>query len=264
MYRPLYWFGNGASPTLNTSLARQRRRSTTATTVTITMKGWKWSNGEPVTAQNVLFWIHMLQAVGAQRLGRFRARRLFPTNISDVKAASATDADHDDEQAVQHDLVHLQRAEPDHPDAGGLGPDRLRAQRLRRGRGRLRQGVQLPEQPVQGPVHLGQLADLGGRGRAVEADRLQLRRQRHLRAEPGLLRPGQADPGQVRGGAVHHRQRGVQRAAGRRGRRPEARLRLPAPHGRAEQARQCRRRPEPGQRLHARPAVSSGRSTTSR
>jgi peptide/nickel transport system substrate-binding protein len=30
------------------------------------MKGWKWSNGETVTAQDVVFWIHMQQAIGAQ------------------------------------------------------------------------------------------------------------------------------------------------------------------------------------------------------
>jgi peptide/nickel transport system substrate-binding protein len=31
-------------------------------TVTITMKGWKWSDGEPVDARDVVFWLNMLEA----------------------------------------------------------------------------------------------------------------------------------------------------------------------------------------------------------
>ena len=56
---------------------------------------------------------------------------------------------------------------------------------------------------------------LVGRGRPVEAGQLQCRRQLHVRPQPGLLRPGQADPGEVRGTPVHDRERRVQRAAGR-------------------------------------------------
>ena len=62
MYRPLYWFGNGASPTLNTSLSLASVPVYKGTSVSITMKPWKWSNGETVTAQDVVFWIHMMQA----------------------------------------------------------------------------------------------------------------------------------------------------------------------------------------------------------
>src|SRR5689334_3783015 len=64
MYRPLYWFGIGASPTLNASLSLASPPVYSGRNVTINMKGWKWSNGEPVNAQDVLFWIHMMQAVG--------------------------------------------------------------------------------------------------------------------------------------------------------------------------------------------------------
>jgi hypothetical protein len=42
--------------------------------VTITMKGWKWSNGEQVTAQDVVFWIHMMQAVSPAKLTIWRRR----------------------------------------------------------------------------------------------------------------------------------------------------------------------------------------------
>ena len=53
------------------------------------MKNYKWSNGTPVTARNVLFWIHMLQAVGQTEWGAF-AQAGFPANVTGVKAASAT------------------------------------------------------------------------------------------------------------------------------------------------------------------------------
>jgi peptide/nickel transport system substrate-binding protein len=89
MYRPLYWFGNGASPTLNTSLSLANPPVYSGKNVTITLKGWKWSNGETVTAQDVLFWIHMLQAVGSTSWGDYSPGG-FPANVSNVKATSPT------------------------------------------------------------------------------------------------------------------------------------------------------------------------------
>jgi peptide/nickel transport system substrate-binding protein len=89
MYRPLYWFGNGASPTLNSSLSLADAPTYSGKNVTINLKGWKWSNGETISAQDVLFWIHMLQAVGAADWGAYVPGG-FPTNVTDVKAASAT------------------------------------------------------------------------------------------------------------------------------------------------------------------------------
>ena len=89
MYRPLYWFGNGASPTLNTSLSLASVPVYSGTNVTITMKPWKWSNGETVTAQDVVFWIHMMQAEAASNWGAYVPGG-FPDNVSNVKATSAT------------------------------------------------------------------------------------------------------------------------------------------------------------------------------
>ena len=88
MYRPLYWFGNGASPTLNTSVSVASPPVYSGRNVTINMKGWKWSNGEPVNADDVLFWIHMMQAVGSTDWGAFVPGG-FPTNVSNVRATSA-------------------------------------------------------------------------------------------------------------------------------------------------------------------------------
>ncbi|MGA2828242.1 MAG: ABC transporter substrate-binding protein [Streptosporangiaceae bacterium] len=89
LYRPLYWFGNGTQPTLNTSLSLADQPVYSGKQVTITLKNYKWSNGTAVSAQNIVFWIHMLQAVGSTEWGAFVPGG-FPTNVTDVKATSAT------------------------------------------------------------------------------------------------------------------------------------------------------------------------------
>jgi peptide/nickel transport system substrate-binding protein len=90
MYRPLYWFGDGANPTLNPSLSLADQPVYKGNQVTITLKGWKWSNGETVSAQDVVFWIHMLQAVGSADWGAYVPGG-FPGNVSYVKAVSPTE-----------------------------------------------------------------------------------------------------------------------------------------------------------------------------
>jgi peptide/nickel transport system substrate-binding protein len=89
MYRPLYWFGNGAQPTLNTSLSLASPATFNGRNVTITLKHYMWSNGTPVTAQDVVFWINMMRAVPQDWFGSVPGG--FPTNVSDVRAVSATE-----------------------------------------------------------------------------------------------------------------------------------------------------------------------------
>ncbi len=71
MYRPLYWFGDGATPNLNLSLslAAQPTYNNAANTVTVDLDNYKWSNGETVTAENVMFWMNMLHAEKANWAG---------------------------------------------------------------------------------------------------------------------------------------------------------------------------------------------------
>ena len=70
MYRPLYWFGNGSQPLMNPSLSLANAPTWSGNTATITLKHYKWSDGTPVTTTDVMFWLNMLKAVGADRLGR--------------------------------------------------------------------------------------------------------------------------------------------------------------------------------------------------
>jgi peptide/nickel transport system substrate-binding protein len=90
MYRPLYMFGNnGTSVDVNfpLSVADAPVYSDGGKTVTITMKGWKWSDGETVDASDVVFWLNMMKAEPAGYFGYTRG--LLPDNLASYSATSA-------------------------------------------------------------------------------------------------------------------------------------------------------------------------------
>ena len=87
LYRPLYWFGDNGQPTMNPSLSLANAPTFSGNNVTITMKHYMWSNGTPVTAQNVVFWLHMQEAL-PQDYGAYSG---FPANVKDIKAVSSTE-----------------------------------------------------------------------------------------------------------------------------------------------------------------------------
>jgi peptide/nickel transport system substrate-binding protein len=64
MYRPLYWFGDDGEPVMNASLslADPPVYSSNDQSVTITLKNYRWSDGEAVTTRDVAFWLNMLAA----------------------------------------------------------------------------------------------------------------------------------------------------------------------------------------------------------
>jgi peptide/nickel transport system substrate-binding protein len=65
LYRPLYMFGNnGTSVQVDYPLspADAPVYSDGGRTVTVPLKGWKWSDGEAVDAQDVAFWLNMMKA----------------------------------------------------------------------------------------------------------------------------------------------------------------------------------------------------------
>src|SRR5215831_5449341 len=90
MYRPLYMFGdNGQSVAVNYPLspAEEPVYSDGGKTVTVTMKGWKWSNGETVNASNLIFWLNMFKAQKANFYGY--SPGLAPDNIVSYSASDA-------------------------------------------------------------------------------------------------------------------------------------------------------------------------------
>jgi peptide/nickel transport system substrate-binding protein len=87
MYRPLYWFGNGSQPTLNTSLSLADPPAFNGDKVTITLKHYLWSDGTPVTATDVMFWLNMEKALPAD----YGAYTNFPADVSDITVVSPTE-----------------------------------------------------------------------------------------------------------------------------------------------------------------------------
>ena len=86
LYRPLYWFGDNSQPTVNNSLSMANPPVFHGTQVTITLKHYMWSNGTPVTTQDVMFWLNMELAV-PDDYGGYSG---FPANVRDIKAVSPT------------------------------------------------------------------------------------------------------------------------------------------------------------------------------
>jgi peptide/nickel transport system substrate-binding protein len=64
MFRPLYWFGLGASAAFEPKLspAEPPVFSHGNRTVTITMKGWRFADGQVVNARSVMFFLNMYKA----------------------------------------------------------------------------------------------------------------------------------------------------------------------------------------------------------
>jgi peptide/nickel transport system substrate-binding protein len=64
MWRPLYWTVNGTVPEVVNSMSPANAPvwSNGDKTMTITMKNWKWSNGKPVTANDLLFYVDLIKA----------------------------------------------------------------------------------------------------------------------------------------------------------------------------------------------------------
>ena len=90
LYRPLYMFGNnGNSVSVNypLSVANAPVYTDGGKTVTITMKGWKWSDGESVDASDVVFWLNMMKAEPNNYYGYVPG--LLPDNLVSYSATSA-------------------------------------------------------------------------------------------------------------------------------------------------------------------------------
>ncbi len=87
LFRPLYWYGNNYSPTINYdySIGKAPVFSNNDQTVTVNLKNWKWSNGESVTSRDVAFWVHLYQADPAANYCGY-VPGLFPSNVISMSA----------------------------------------------------------------------------------------------------------------------------------------------------------------------------------
>ena len=92
MFRPLYWFGGHASVVLDTalSLADAPVFSDSDKTVKITLKTYKWSNGTPVDATNVMLWMNIWKMKPTGYAGWFPGGLSMPTSVKSVTVTSPT------------------------------------------------------------------------------------------------------------------------------------------------------------------------------
>lgn len=92
MYRPLYWVGTGAKPIVNKklSVASTPTYSNGGKTVTITLKTYKWSNGETLTATDVMFFLNIWHAEKTKYAAWAPGGYSIPTIIASTKITSPT------------------------------------------------------------------------------------------------------------------------------------------------------------------------------
>ncbi len=90
MYRPLYWYGNADRPGVDyaLSLADAPVYTNHDRTVTIHLKHARWSDGEPVSARDVIFWINLLAANEADWASFVPGG--FPANLLSYRAVNTS------------------------------------------------------------------------------------------------------------------------------------------------------------------------------
>lgn len=95
-YIPLYYGPSGATPTINQGLsaALPPKYSNHNKTVTIKIKpGLKWSDGKPVTAQDVAFWYYVTKAgtdASPANWCQYASPTEFPYNVASLSASGNT------------------------------------------------------------------------------------------------------------------------------------------------------------------------------
>jgi peptide/nickel transport system substrate-binding protein len=90
MYRPLYWFGNNNTPTVdfNYSIGKAPVFTDGDKTVTVTLNNWKWSDGEQVTSRDVEFWMNLMFAEKDDWC--IYTPGFFPDNVASMSYPNAT------------------------------------------------------------------------------------------------------------------------------------------------------------------------------
>lgn len=91
MYRPLYWVGKGSDITVQypLSLANAPVFSNGNKTVTIVMKGWKFSDGTTIDAKSVQFFLNLYRVLPARYAGYVPTFGI-PDQVSDVTSSGNT------------------------------------------------------------------------------------------------------------------------------------------------------------------------------
>ncbi len=205
--------GNSVAVNYPLSVANAPSYSADGKTVTITMKGWKWSNGEAVDASDVVFWLNMMKAEPDNYYGYVPG--LLPDNLASYSATSADTVVLHLKSAVSSIwFTYNQLAEItpmpaawDVTAAGATaGSGGCATATRRRRQDQVRRGLQVPVRAGGEREDLRHQPGLGSGGRPVEAVVLQHRQLRPgdlVRPEQRVLRQPEADAGRVHVLRVH-------------------------------------------------------------
>jgi peptide/nickel transport system substrate-binding protein len=107
MYRPLYWFGpyGSTAPTVDYTMSPANAPvwSNGGKTVTVSLKGWQFNDGQKVDAQSVIFWMNMMKSEGCypeptcstnlQWAGAVPGTQAFPGNVVSYSAPGGATGD---------------------------------------------------------------------------------------------------------------------------------------------------------------------------
>ncbi|MDA8391906.1 MAG: ABC transporter substrate-binding protein [Actinomycetota bacterium] len=90
MYRPLYWYGKGGKPVINYkfSIGQKPVFSQNDTVATVHLNHYIWSDGQPVTSRDVVFWMNLLKANKANWAAYVAGA--FPDNVVSVSAPNSS------------------------------------------------------------------------------------------------------------------------------------------------------------------------------
>jgi peptide/nickel transport system substrate-binding protein len=91
MYRPLFWFSNNYSPTVdyNYSIGNKPVYSDGGKTVTIHLKHYMWSDGEQVSARDLVFWLNLMKQDPSRDWCLYSPGK-FPDNVVSYRAINPT------------------------------------------------------------------------------------------------------------------------------------------------------------------------------
>ena len=91
LYYPLYTYGTNYNPAIDYahSIGQKPAISNGGKTYTIKLNSYKWSNGETVTARDLVFWMNVLKASPATEWCGY-AKGYFPDNVVSYSAPNAS------------------------------------------------------------------------------------------------------------------------------------------------------------------------------
>ena len=115
-----------------------------------------WSNGTPVTATDVMFWLNMQKALPPD----YGAYTGFPANVKDITVVSPTELTMTMDKAYSPTWFLYNELSQITPMPAAWDRTASGAEQLRHHGQRLRRRLQLPERPGQGRDRLRGVADL--------------------------------------------------------------------------------------------------------